>query len=381
MTRAWLLVSGDFTPLGGMDCANHALAKYLAVLAGARVHLVTHRAWEDLAGLPAVTVHRVWRPWDRHLAGMPLLARSGRRWARRLATEGARTVVNGGNCRWADVNWVHYVHAAYRPHAAGSALYRLKTRATHHYALAAERSALAGARLVVCNSERTRRDVVERLGVPEARAHVVYYGADASRFAPVTAAERGAARRALGWDDERPLVVFVGALGDRRKGFDTLFAAWEALCGERAWDGTLVVVGAGAELPTWEQRARALGLDERIRFLGFRRDVPAVLAACDVLVHPARYEAYGLGVQEALCRGLPALVSCSAGVAERYPSGLQGLLIPDPENAADLADRLRGWRRHLEQFRAAVTPLADRLRAHSWDKMAAQIVRLVETAA
>ena len=117
MTRPWLLVSGDFTPLGGMDCANHALAGHLAGVAGVRVHLVTHRAWDDLARLPAVTVHRVWRPWNRHLAGMPLLARSGRRWARRLAAEGTRTVVNGGNCRWGDVNWVHYVHAAYQPHA------------------------------------------------------------------------------------------------------------------------------------------------------------------------------------------------------------------------------------------------------------------------
>ena len=44
----WLLVAGDLTPLGGMDAANHALAQYLGVR-GPEVHLVTHRAWPDLA--------------------------------------------------------------------------------------------------------------------------------------------------------------------------------------------------------------------------------------------------------------------------------------------------------------------------------------------
>ena len=55
--RPWLLVAGDFTPFGGMDAANHALARYL----GARrdVHLVAHRVAPDVASLPGVRVHRV----------------------------------------------------------------------------------------------------------------------------------------------------------------------------------------------------------------------------------------------------------------------------------------------------------------------------------
>ena len=116
----------------------------------------------------------------------------------------------------------------------------------------------------------------------------------------------------------------------------------------------------------------------RVKFLGFRQDVPALLAACDALVHPARYEAYGLSVQEALCRGLPALVSAAAGVAERYPAELHGLLIPDPDDAADLACRLQTWRRDRERIRAQVARLSESLRSHTWDQMAAQIVHLTE---
>jgi glycosyltransferase involved in cell wall biosynthesis len=285
-------------------------------------------------------------------------------------------LVNGGNCPWGDINWVHYVHAAYQPHASGSAAYRLKTRLTHRYALAGERAALTKAQVVICNSERTRRDVTERIGVPESRTHVVYYGSDPDRFSPVKPAERLAARQKLGWGNDRPLVVFIGALGDRRKGFDTLFAAWQIVCQDPSWDCTLVVVGAGAELPTWRNRAAAAGLSERIWFLGFRRDVPTILAASNLLVHPARYEAYGLGVHEALCRGIPAMVSAEAGVAERYPPNLHSLLLPSAESADILAGRLREWRSDLEQHETAVSPLSDRLRAHTWNHMASEIVRL-----
>jgi glycosyltransferase involved in cell wall biosynthesis len=377
----WLLISGDFTPLGGMDYANHALAKYLAARAGVEVHLVTHRAWHDLVSLPGLIVHPVWRPWRSHLAGMPLLAWAGRRWAAKLLNRNVRVVVNGGNCRWHDVSWVHYVHAAYRPQAAGSILHRLRCRMSHAYALATERATLQRAPVVVCNSVRTRRDVTERLGIQESRAHVVYYGIDPKRFHPITRAEREEARARLGLRNDRPIVVFVGALGDRRKGFDALFAAWQMLCRNPGWDCDLAVVGAGAELSAWQERAREAGLAERIRFLGFRQDVPRVLAACDVLIHPARYEAYGLGVHEALCRGLPALVSAQAGVAERYPPELGALLIPDPEDSSALADRLTHWRNNLERIRVIVIPFSDRLRSYTWDHMAERIVQIVQAAA
>ena len=87
----WLLVSGDFTPLGGMDRANHALASYLAG-EGAEVHLVTHRAWPDLEARPGVTVHRVPRPLGSHLLGQSLLDHAGRRRAR---AAGARRGAGG----------------------------------------------------------------------------------------------------------------------------------------------------------------------------------------------------------------------------------------------------------------------------------------------
>src|SRR6185436_996760 len=112
LVTPWLIVAGDLTPLGGMDVANHALARHLAA-GGAEVHLVTHRAWPDLAELPGVRVHPVWRPLGSHLLGGPLLSWAGQAEWRRLRLRDARAVVNGGNCRIPTANWVHYLHAAY----------------------------------------------------------------------------------------------------------------------------------------------------------------------------------------------------------------------------------------------------------------------------
>jgi glycosyltransferase involved in cell wall biosynthesis len=366
-----MIVAGDFTPLGGMDAANHALARSLASTGD--VHLVTHRAWDDLQQLGSVAVHRVPRPLNRHALGSALLSRAGRRLWQTLEPLGARAVVNGGNCRLAATNWVHYVHAAYTPCIAGSMARRSKTALVHRRDVAAEAAALKTAQVVVCNSQRTRADVVERIGVDASRTHVVYYGIDSARFSCATDAERRAARSAIGAAVDRPLLGFVGALGDRRKGFDTLFEAWTRLCADSAWDGELVVVGAGAELEAWRQRAVDGRTSSRIRFLGFRSDVPTILAALDGLVHPARYEAYGLSVHEAMCRGVPAIVTKSAGVAERYPAGLSDLLLDDPNDAGELAERLALWRCDLDRLRAGVAPFADTLRARSWDDMAQEM--------
>jgi len=104
-----------------------------------------------------------------------------------------------------------------------------------------------------------------------------------------------------------------------------------------------------------------------------------VLAACDAFVAPARYEAYGQAVHEALCCGLPALVSRSAGVAEHYPSELSELLLTDPDDVAELAARLQHCRDSLDRLRERVTAHAGTLRQQTWDKMSAQIVQAIES--
>lgn len=370
----WLLASGDFVPVGGMDTANHALASYLARRGEGDVHLVAHRVSPDLSALPGVHVHHVPRPFGAHSLGEPLLTTIAAKHARRVLAAGGHVVANGGNIDAGDVSWAHYVHAAYTPSAAG--VVRSAIVATRHRRYAAsERRALTRARLIVCNSDRTVDDLVQRVGVDPVRARRVYYGIDPLRFLPPVDSSR--AKATLGYDAHSPLVLFVGALGDRRKGFDTLFSAWCELCRRSDWDAQLLVAGSGAELDAWRARAARSGsAANRTTFLGYRTDVPALMAAADLLVHPARYEAYGLAVHEALCCGVPAVVSESAGVAERFPDGLRPLLVHDTDSPTELAARLRTWRDGKDSFRARALAFGAVLRGRTWDDMSRDIVAM-----
>jgi len=368
------IVSGDFVKTGGMDRANYALADYLS-RAGRPVELVAHRVAAELAERATVTFRAVPKPLGSYTLAEPLLDRSGRRAAARAAGRGGVAILNGGNCIAAGVNWVHYVHAAYRPDHPWTAR-GVQRRLVGRLAERREALALRLATLVIANSAATRRVLIERVGVRPERAFVVYYGMDAAQFALGSAEGARQTRVELGFPD-RPVVAFVGALGDRRKGFDTLFQAWRELCRGSSWDVDLVAVGAGAELDAWRERAAQFGLGDRVRLLGFRKDVHRILAASDALVAPTRYEAFGLGVAEALATGLPALVSAGAGVAELYPDELGDLLLEEPESSAELASKLRRWRAALPEARSRMLGVSERVRGRSWDRMAADIEALI----
>ena len=376
----WVLVAGGFHRLGGMDKANAALAAYL-LARGHRLHLVAHSVAPEYSTHPRVTVHPVARPGRSTLLGEQLLDLRGRAVARAVAARDARArvVVNGGNCLWPDINWVHCVHHAWPPSDEGAPpWFKAKNRLTSSLARRRERRAIHAARLVVANSERTRRDLIGHLGLAPERVRAVGLGGDPAPAA-ATPEEREAARRRLGVAWRRPLVAFVGALGhDHNKGFDTLLRAWASLCSRAGWDADLVVAGGGRGVGGWRARVAAGGMEGRVRLLGFTEGVEDVYAAADLLVSPARYEAYGLNVREAVSRGTPALVSGRAGVAEHYTPELREMVLPDPEDAADLAARLLRWRSDIEGWKGRFAPLSARLRGRTWEDMAAEFVSLVE---
>src|SRR5579863_1197311 len=112
----WVIVAGGFHREGGMDKANASLAAYLCAQ-GVPLHLVTYRVDPELAANPLVTVHCAGKPAGSFFLGGGRLDRLGRSVARKIASQfdGARVLVNGANCDWPDINWVHFVHHAWRP--------------------------------------------------------------------------------------------------------------------------------------------------------------------------------------------------------------------------------------------------------------------------
>jgi len=332
-----------------------------------------------LTKLPNVTLHEARKPLGSYYLGRRCIDQLGQEWARTISVRGGRVLVNGGNCQWGDANWVHYVHAAYQPEVAGGRARRWMANWKRRAFLAEERKALRAAKIVIANSQRTRNDLIEKVGVDSQRIRTVYLGTDAAEIRPATGAERQEKRDELGWPADLPVGIFVGALGDRRKNFDTVLEAWRLL-GKRRFECALAVVGHGAELPAWQKRVGAAGLTDHIRFMGFRNDVPALLRAADVMIAPARYEPYGLGVHEALCSGIPAVVSASSGVCEKLPTELRDLVVHDESNADELARRVMAWGASRQRYRPILLGVSQSLRQWTWDRMAEEMVRVIEVA-
>ena len=363
-----------------MDKANAALADYL-LDHGSTLHLVAHRVAPEFAANPRVNVHIVPRPAGSFAMAEFLIGWRGQAVAKAVTGNrgDVRVVVNGGNCIWPGVNWVHCVHDSWPCFDDGApAWFKLKNRVVKLWSRRRERVSIRAARVVVANSEKTRRELIDRIGVSPQRVRTIYLGSDPS-WQPATLTERQQARTWLRQADRRPLVAFVGALShDHNKGFDTLWAAWRRLCDLPEWDANLVVVGGGNAVAHWRTRIAESGLSSRVRLLGFTDRISDVLAAADLLVSPVRYEAYGLNVHEAICRGVPALVSRAAGVTERYPSDLKEMTLSNPVDIAELRVRLLNWRSGIVRWRDSFAPLARSLRSHTWTDMAEEIAVIAQ---
>ena len=380
MSKPYAIVADDFTTWGGMDRPNYELAWYLAEYQGFEIHLVSHRVASPLSHHSNVTWHRVPRPFGRHTFGSPFLDGVGRKIAGEIARVGGTVVVNGGNCIWNDVNWIHYVHnTPMAERGSPLLLHRAWMRWKRRRDQRRERQAVGESRLIITDSELMKDRLIAGISIDPERVQTIYYGVDPEEFRPASAPERTDARSVLGLPPDRPLVAFIGALGhNRRKGFDVLFDAWCQCCKHGGWDAKLVVAGAGPELPYWKRRVAESGREGAICLLGFSKDVSTLLAAADALVSPTRFEPYGQGVHEALCCGLPAFVTRSAGISERFPAELNALLLDDPPDAAELSERLLEWHRDIDGYRQMTLPFSEQLRRRTWSDMAAEFVAAVD---
>ena len=192
---------------------------------------------------------------------------------------------------------------------------------------------------------REDHDAALRGGVvrPERLFHTGGVGISTDVFDPdrVTAEERRALRREIGaGDDATPVLTFIGEMIPRKRHADALqaFARLRA----RFPDAVLVLVGDGKLMGDVKVQAAALGIDGACRFLGFRRDIPKLLAATDLFLFPSGQEGLPCSIQEALSMGVPVVATDVRGNRDLLDTAC-GRLVPlgDPDAlAAAAADLL-----------------------------------------
>ncbi len=188
---------------------------------------------------------------------------------------------------------------------------------------------------MIAVSAAVRGFLTER-GLPTSRIRVVHNGVESD---PKTV-DRGILRKRLGLTRDRVAVAMVGRMVSH-KGHDLLIEAL-AFLGPRFAHVDACFVGL--DEGEWCDRLRTLaarhGLSRRVRFLGYRDDVPAVLQAMDLFVLPSRIEALSLSLLEAMAVGLPVVAAGTGGVPEVIEHDRNGRLFP-ADDERTLAKRLR----------------------------------------
>ena len=179
---------------------------------------------------------------------------------------------------------------------------------------------------------------------------VIHYGRPPAYFEPADATTRQSVRAALQIPPDA-VVCFTAARLANIKGYDLQIAAIQQLQTEPVWD-QLYFLWAGSGYkdedigPLLKQQVEQLGISERVKFLGERRDIPDLLAASDIYILPSRAEGMPLAIMEAMAKGLPVIASAVSGIPEEL--GDTGQLLPDPnQNPADtvatLAATINVW--------------------------------------
>jgi glycosyltransferase involved in cell wall biosynthesis len=196
-------------------------------------------------------------------------------------------------------------------------------------------------------------------GVAQGSVQTIYSGLQLPTEVP--AADRTAVYRALGLSDDAVLLGTVAHVFPR-KGYDVMFRALPRVI-RSVGAVHYVIVGTGED--AYEQQLRtlasALGIADRVHFVGFQDDVTPFLSALSLYVHPARMEGFGIAVVEALAAGKAVVATRVGGVPEVVEHGRTGLLV-----AADRPEELSA---------AILSLLHDDVRRNAMGKRAAQAAR------
>jgi glycosyltransferase involved in cell wall biosynthesis len=213
---------------------------------------------------------------------------------------------------------------------------------------------------VIAITESLRRFTVDRVGVPAPKVETIHYGLDAPP-------EPWGENAPDPVPDGAPILLAVARLVPQ-KGVDVAVRALRGLPG--AW---LVVLGEGPERPRLERLARELGVSGRIWLPGRVPDVAAWLRRADVVVHPARWEGFGLALLEAMLCAKPVVASRVSSIPEIVVDGETGILVPpdDPGALADAVSRVT-----VDPARYGEAGLARARREFSVERMASRTLAL-----
>jgi len=183
---------------------------------------------------------------------------------------------------------------------------------------------------IIAGSNSIQKFACEVEKVPPQKVSLIYNAVDLERLNPVRAAgERQKWRRIWGIPEDSLVVGGIGRL-DPQKNFP-MFLEVAAEVSVRFPEAMFVIAGDGKDREALEDLARKLGIDQKVLFLGFVKELRELYLVMDLLLFPSLFEGTPLTIFGALAMGLPVVASGVDGIAETLKNERDALLVP-PED-------------------------------------------------
>ena len=188
--------------------------------------------------------------------------------------------------------------------------------------------------------------LVETERFPANKVHVIPNGVDVGRFSPRPLSEE--LRQEIGLNPSGPVVGIVAALRPEKN--HELFLNAAAKLIKSIPESQFLIVGDGPRRSALEELTQQLELESAVKFVGNRKDIPALLTLCDVFALTSHMEANPVSILEAMSTGKPVVSTDVGSVAESVQNGKTGFVVP-PSDLEQLTDRLLYLLQHPHEAR------------------------------
>jgi UDP-glucose:(heptosyl)LPS alpha-1,3-glucosyltransferase len=207
----------------------------------------------------------------------------------------------------------------------------------HSASLLIEKEIYTGSRVkkIIANSRRGKEEIIRHYGTPSEKIEVIYNGVDLNRFHPANRERyRETIRSQFGVESNQFLILFVGS-GFERKGLGSLIEA-AGILRQSIPSFKLLIAGKGDQ-QAYLKRARRVGIEKNILFIGTFKEIAQLYAAGDVMVLPTLYDPFANVCLEAMASGLPVITTRINGASELLEGPLAPLILEQATDAEGLA--------------------------------------------
>lgn len=363
-----------FTKEGGIGRYMVELAQHL--VKEHEVHLLTTAYNQEIEGLHVHKGKIISEPFSMQILSNAI---KNEIVLRRLDKKYDFDIVNGQSAELfnMDVVTMQSCHAAWVKQYIKEKNRKFTIRPADWVALALEKhNVYKGSKKIIAMSNLMKNEVLQNFDVPEEKIAVIYHSTNTEEFHPRNKQLfRNKIRERYGLKDDDFILSFVGWEFDR-KGLEYIIRAISLL----RKDIKLLVIG-GDNPTRYIDLARKSGVEKNIIFAGTTPEVRKYYASSDAFVFPTRYEPFGLVIAEAMATGIPVITSKIAGAAELMRDGYDGLLLKNPTDASEIADKIK-FLFENEKLRKEIGKNARKtLENYSWDKVARKTMDVFEEVA